>query len=236
MLEIKSVSSTYGDAKILHDVSLTVPDGQVVGLLGRNGTGKTTLIRSIMQVRPPQVTCGSIKWNGRELCGLSPNEVAMLGIGLVPQGRRLFGSLTVREHLEIVPERPSALGRRPWSIDRAYELFPRLGERRSHRGSQLSGGERQMLAITRALMLNPDLLLMDEPTEGLAPLIVQHVEEAIKSLKAEGIAVLLVEQNLRSALTVVDHVYILETGEVVYSNSGSSLASDLATLHRYLGV
>jgi branched-chain amino acid transport system ATP-binding protein len=236
MLEIKSVSSNYGDAQILHDVSLTVPDGQVVGLLGRNGTGKTTLIRSIMQVKPPQVTTGSIKWNGQELCGLAPNEVAMLGIGLVPQGRRLFASLTVREHLEIVPRRNNASGRAPWTIERAYELFPRLGERRAHRGNQLSGGERQMLAITRSLMLNPDLLLMDEPTEGLAPLIVQHVEQAIKTLKAEGITVLLVEQNLRSALTVVDQVYILETGAVVYNNSGSALASDSETLHRYLGV
>ncbi len=236
MLEINSVSSSYGEAQILRDVSLTVPDGEVVGLLGRNGTGKTTLIRSIMQVKPPQVTSGSIKWNGQELCGLAPNEVAMHGIGLVPQGRRLFASLTVREHLDIVPSRPSASGRRPWTIDRAYELFPRLGERRSHRGNQLSGGERQMLAITRALMLNPDLLLMDEPTEGLAPLIVQHVEQAIKTLKAEGITVLLVEQNLRSALTVVDQVYILETGEVVYHGAGAALANDPATLHRYLGV
>jgi branched-chain amino acid transport system ATP-binding protein len=236
MLEINSISSKYGDAQILNDVSLTVPDGQIVGLLGRNGTGKTTLIRSVMQVKPPHVTSGSIKWNGQELCGLSPNEVAMLGIGLVPQGRRLFASLTVREHLEIVPKRPSSHGRRPWTIERAYELFPRLGERRSHRGSQLSGGERQMLAITRALMLNPDLLLMDEPTEGLSPLMVQHVEQAIRTLKAENITVLLVEQNLRSALTVVDHVYILETGAVVYSDSGSALSNDLETLHRYLGV
>lgn len=236
MLEINAVSSSYGEAQILRDVSLTVPDGAVVGLLGRNGTGKTTLIRSIMQVKPPQVTSGSIRWNGQELCGLAPNEVAMMGIGLVPQGRRLFASLTVREHLDIVPSRPSTSGRRPWTVERAYELFPRLGERRSHRGNQLSGGERQMLAITRALMLNPDLLLMDEPTEGLAPLIVQHVEQAIKTLKGEGITVLLVEQNLRSALTVVDQVYILETGAVVYSGSGAALADDPATLHRYLGV
>ena len=236
MLEIDSVSSSYGEAQILHDVSLTVQERQVVGLLGRNGTGKTTLIRSIMQVKPPQVTSGSIRWNGRELCGMAPDEVALLGIGLVPQGRRLFPSLTVQEHLEIVPRRPAASGRRPWTIERAYELFPRLGERRGHRGSQLSGGERQMLAITRALMLNPDLMLMDEPTEGLAPLIVQHVEQAIASLKAEGMTVLLVEQNLRSALAVVDSVYILETGAVVHHALASDLSHDTATLHRYLGV
>jgi branched-chain amino acid transport system ATP-binding protein len=236
MLEINCVSSNYGEAQILHAVQLTVNEGQVVGLLGRNGTGKTTLIRSIMQVKPPQVTTGSIKWKGQELCGLAPNQVAMLGIGFVPQGRRLFASLTVQEHLEIVPRRAAPSGRRPWTVERAYELFPRLGERSSHRGNQLSGGERQMLAITRALMLNPDLLLMDEPTEGLAPLIVQHVEEAIATLKSEGLTVLLVEQNLRSALRVVDYVYILETGAVVYRGSANELNSDTATLHRYLGV
>ncbi|MET4576783.1 ABC transporter ATP-binding protein [Ottowia thiooxydans] len=236
MLEIKSVSSSYGEAQILHEVNLTVEDGQVVGLLGRNGTGKTTLIRSIMQVKPPQVTTGSIRWNGQELCGLLPNEVAMLGIGLVPQGRRLFPSLTVQEHLEIIPRRPVSSGRQAWTVERAYELFPRLGERRGHRGNQLSGGERQMLAITRALMLNPDLMLMDEPTEGLAPLIVQHVEQAVRTLKAEGMTVLLVEQNLRSALSVVDSVYVLETGAVVYNGTASELSNDTATLHRYLGV
>lgn len=236
MLDVNEVSSRYGEAQILHSVSLNVASGQVVGLLGRNGTGKTTLIRSIMQLNPPQVTRGSIRWNGRELCGLSPNEVAMLGIGLVPQGRRLFASLTVQEHLEIVPGRPAPSGRRPWTVERAYELFPRLGERRGHRGNQLSGGERQMLAITRALMLNPDLVLMDEPTEGLAPLIVEHVEAAIRALKAEGLTILLVEQNLRSALSVVDSVYVLETGAVVYQGSAADLRADTAALHQYLGV
>jgi branched-chain amino acid transport system ATP-binding protein len=236
MLDIRAVSSSYGEAQILHGVSLQVPSGQAVGLLGRNGTGKTTLIRSIMQLRPPLVTSGSIRWNGQELCGQSPNEVAMLGIGLVPQGRRLFASLTVQEHLEIVPRRAAPSGRRPWTVARAYELFPRLGERRGHRGNQLSGGERQMLAITRALMLNPDLVLMDEPTEGLAPLIVEHVEAAIRALKSEGLSILLVEQNLRSALSVVDAVTVLETGAVVYEGSPRALSADTAALHQYLGV
>lgn len=236
MLDIQAVSSSYGEAQILHGVSLQVPSGQAVGLLGRNGTGKTTLIRSIMQLRPPLVTSGSIRWNGQELCGLSPNQVAMLGIGLVPQGRRLFASLTVQEHLEIVPRRAAPSGRRPWTVARAYELFPRLGERRGHRGNQLSGGERQMLAITRALMLNPDLVLMDEPTEGLAPLIVEHVEAAIRALKSEGLSILLVEQNLRSALSVVDAVTVLETGAVVYEGSPQALSADTAALHQYLGV
>ena len=236
MLDIQGVSSNYGEAQILHGVSLQVPSGQAVGLLGRNGTGKTTLIRSIMQLRPPLVTKGSIRWNGQELCGLSPNEVAMLGIGLVPQGRRLFASLTVQEHLEIVPRRAAPSGRRPWTVARCYELFPRLGERRGHRGNQLSGGERQMLAITRALMLNPDLVLMDEPTEGLAPLIVEHVEAAVRALKSEGLSILLVEQNLRSALSVVDAVTVLETGAVVYEGSPQALSADTAALHQYLGV
>lgn len=235
-LEIKSLVSGYRNSQVLHGVSLTVPEGEVVGLLGRNGMGKSTLIRSVMQVSPPTIESGSVQWRGRELVGLRPDEVAMLGIGYVPQGRRLFGSLTVQEHLNIVPARTPDAGRPPWTIARAYELFPRLAERRKHRGGQLSGGERQMLAIARALMLNPSVLLMDEPTEGLAPVMVQTVEGAISELKALGLTILLVEQNLRSALNVTDDVYILETGQIVHRASASELAADAQTLHRYLGV
>src|SRR5690606_14660677 len=177
MLEVKSISSGYKDAQVLRDVSLVVPEGRIVALLGRNGMGKTTLIRSIMQVSPPHVMSGSAVWRGTELMGRSPDQVAMLGIGFVPQGRRLFPSLTVQEHLAIVPARKPETGHSGWTAARIYELFPRLGERKKHRGSQLSGGERQMLAIARALMLNPSLLLMDEPTEGLAPVMVQHRSE-----------------------------------------------------------
>lgn len=236
MLEVKSISSGYKDAQILHGVSLVVPEGKIVGLLGRNGMGKTTLIRSIMQVTPPNVISGSATWRGKELMGMPTDEVAMLGVGLVPQGRRLFPSLTVQEHLDIVPKRAPDAGHVDWTPERIYELFPRLGERKRHRGNQLSGGERQMLAIARALRLNPSLLLMDEPTEGLAPVMVQHVERAVLELKRDGITTLLVEQNLHSALTVTDEVYILETGQVVHHCSTQELVNDSATLHRYLGV
>ena len=236
MLEISNLHSNYGDATVLHGVDLVVPDRQLIGLLGRNGMGKTTLIRSVMGLVPPTVRQGSIRFHGQELVGLAPNAIARLGIGLVPQGRRLFASLTVDEHLEICPQRAASGGRSAWSMARAFELFPRLGERRKHRGNQLSGGERQMLAIVRALMGNPELLLMDEPTEGLAPVMVQHVESAVRILRDEGLSVLLVEQNLRSALALVSTAHILETGALVHSGPAAELAQDKATLQRHLGV
>ena len=236
MLEITNLHSNYGDATVLRGVSLQIPPHQVTGLLGRNGMGKTTLIRSVMGLTPPKVQAGSIRFHGKELVGLPPNAIARLGIGLVPQGRRLFSSLTVVEHLEICPRRAATGGRSDWTIARAFELFPRLGERRKHRGNQLSGGERQMLAIVRALMSNPELLLMDEPTEGLAPVMVQHVESAVRILRDEGLSVLLVEQNLKSALSLVNTAHILETGVLVYSGQATVLAQDKATLQRHLGV
>lgn len=236
MLEISNLHSNYGDATVLRGVTLQIPAHQVTGLLGRNGMGKTTLIRSVMGLTPPTVRSGSIRFRGKELVGLPPNAIARLGIGLVPQGRRLFASLTVVEHLEICPHRAATEGRSEWTIARAFELFPRLGERRKHRGNQLSGGERQMLAIVRALMSNPELLLMDEPTEGLAPVMVQHVESAVRILRDEGLSVLLVEQNLKSALSLVNTAHILETGMLVYSGQATELAQDKATLQRHLGV
>lgn len=236
MLEISNLHSNYGDATVLRGVSLQIPPHEITGLLGRNGMGKTTLIRSVMGLMPPKVQAGSIRFHGKELVGLPPNAIARLGIGLVPQGRRLFPSLTVVEHLEICPHRAPTAGRSEWTIARAFELFPRLGERRKHRGNQLSGGERQMLAIVRALMSNPELLLMDEPTEGLAPVMVQHVESAVRILRDEGLSVLLVEQNLKSALSLVNTAHILETGVLVYSGQAAELAQDKATLQRHLGV
>jgi len=236
MLELVDLHSNYGDASVLRGVNLVVPQGQITGLLGRNGMGKTTLIRSIMGLTPPTVTQGSIRLRHQELLGLSAHAIAHLGIGLVPQGRRLFPSLTALEHLEICPQRAPAPGRSAWTVARAFELFPRLAERRKHRGNQLSGGERQMLAIARALMSNPDLLLMDEPTEGLAPVMVQHVEDAIRTLRAEGLTVLLVEQNLRSALSLIDCAHILETGALVYASDAQRLAASPDILQRHLGV
>lgn len=232
MLEIRDLHSFYGDAHILRGVSLDVPPGRVIALLGRNGMGKTTLIRSIMGLAPPRIGQGSIRYRGRELRGLTPHTIAQQRIGLVPQGRRLFPSLTVAEHLKLLGRKPGAR----WTVERIYELFPRLDERRNHRGNQLSGGERQMLAVARALILDPELLLMDEPSEGLAPVMVQHLEEIVRQLKVAGLAMLLVEQNLYSALAVADEVYILETGEIVYHDSPDRLRHDQDSMRRFLGV
>jgi len=236
MLEIRDLHSYYGEASVLRGLGLTVPEGKVIALLGRNGMGKTTMIRSIMGLRPPTVRKGSISFRGESLTGKSPNEIARLGIGLVPQGRRVFPSLTVCEHLDICPQRPALSGRRTWNRDRVFQLFRPLAERRGHHGQQLSGGERQMLAIARALMLNPDLILMDEPTEGLAPVMVKQVEEAVQTMRAEGISILLVEQNLLSALAVADLVHILEVGSIVFSGLPHELAANQPAMHRHLGV
>ena len=233
MLSVRGLHSYYGEAHVLDGVSLEVPAGRIVALLGRNGMGKTTLIRSVMGLSPPEVREGSIRYKGGELRGLPSHAIAQQRIGLVPQGRRLFASLTVMEHLTAMASRRAGS---PWSVARIFELFPRLGERRQHRGSQLSGGERQMLAVARALMLDPELLLMDEPSEGLAPVMVQHLEGIVAQLKSAGLAILLVEQNLYSALAVADEVYILETGRIVYRGSPQDLQDNRGTLYRYLGV
>jgi branched-chain amino acid transport system ATP-binding protein len=218
----------------LRGVSMRVDKGRVVALLGRNGMGKTTLIRSIMGMAPPRVLDGSIAFHGRELRGLRPHEIAQQRIGLVPQGRRLFASLTVTEHLTMLGRH--ARSGSGWNVARLFELFPRLGERRQHRGHQLSGGERQMLAVARALTLNPELLLMDEPSEGLAPVMVQHLERIVVELRQMGYAILLVEQNLYSALAVADEAYIMETGSIVHHGAVEVLREDRATMHRFLGI
>ncbi len=236
MLEIRDLHSYYGEAYVLRGIDLSVPEGKVVALLGRNGMGKTTLIRSIMGLRPPNVRSGAVTYRGKALVGMAPNKIARLGIGLVPQGRRIFGSLTVTEHLDICPQRTAPAGRVCWTAERILELFPRLADRRSHRGQQLSGGERQMLAIARALMLNPDLILMDEPTEGLAPVMVTHIEETVQRMCAGGISILLVEQNLHSALTVASTIHILEAGNIVYSGVPAELAANKEIMHRHLSV
>jgi branched-chain amino acid transport system ATP-binding protein len=232
MLEVRDLHSFYGDAHILRGISLDVAPGSVVALLGRNGMGKTTLIRSIMGLSPPLVPRGSVRYRGAELRGLTSHAIARHRIGLVPQGRRLFASLTVSEHLTMLGTGRDAR----WPVARLFELFPRLGERRDHRGTQLSGGERQMLAVARALTLDPELLLMDEPSEGLAPVMVQHLEDIIRQLREAGIGILLVEQNLYSALAVADDVYLIETGEIVYRDKPDRLRRDQAALDRYLGV
>lgn len=233
MLEVKDLHSYYGEAHVVQGASLTVGTSEVVALLGRNGMGKTSLIRSIMGLASPQVRGGSVQWNGEPLTGLPPHEIARRRIGYVPQGRRLFPSLTVTEHLTVLKS-PHVLG--GWTVERVFGLFPRLAERRRHRGNQLSGGERQMLAIARALMIDPALILMDEPSEGLAPVMVQHLESIILDLKKQRLAILLVEQNLYSALAVADRAYVLEAGKIVFEGTAAAISADPAALTRFLGV
>jgi branched-chain amino acid transport system ATP-binding protein len=233
MLEVRDLHSGYGEAQVLRGVSLDVARGEIVAVLGRNGMGKTTLIRSIMGLTPPQIRSGSITWRGESLIGLRPHDIAARKIAIVPQGRRLFSSLTVTEHLTMLKGARASEG---WTPERVFGLFPRLAERRHHRGGQLSGGERGMLAVGRALMIDPELILMDEPSEGLAPVMVQHLEGIVRDLKAAGLSILLVEQNLYSALAVADRVYVLETGQVVHQADAAALTQQTDVLFARLGV
>jgi branched-chain amino acid transport system ATP-binding protein len=233
MLDVKELQSFYGDAHVLQGASLTVQQGEIVCLLGRNGMGKSTLIRSIMGLTPPDIRGGAIVWNGENIRGLRPHKIAQRGIALVPQGRRLFPTLTVTEHLTVLKPMSATHG---WTVSKAFEFFPRLAERRHHRGGQLSGGERQMLAVARALMTDPELILMDEPSEGLAPVMVQHLEDIIQVLKQENLSILLVEQNLYSALAVADRLYILESGRVVYEEECAAVRQNPEALTQFLGV
>jgi len=229
VLEVAGIHTYYGDSHVLHGVSLAVADGEVLTILGRNGMGKTTLIRSIIGFTPPRE--GTVRLKGQDVAGWAPYRLVERGMALVPQGRRVFPSLSVRENLEVAR---SGNGR--WTIERVYELFPRLRERAGNRANKLSGGEQQMLAIGRALMSNPALLLMDEPTEGLAPLLVREVGRVIGQLKREGLSILLVEQNLPLALGVADRVHILSRGQIVYTGAPAALAADEEVKARYLGV
>jgi branched-chain amino acid transport system ATP-binding protein len=238
MLEVRDLHSYYGNAHVLQGVNLDVPEGTLVALLGRNGMGKTTLIRSIMGMRPPGVGSGQILYCGENLVGKTSFQIAAMGLGLCPQGRRVFGSLSVLENLTFCA-RPAPADRTEdmtWNLARIFEMFPRLGERKRHRGNQLSGGERQMLAIARALMTNPALLLMDEPSEGLAPIVVQQLGKDLKRIKAAGLSVLLVEQNLGLALEVADDMYILDRGQVVFHGRPEELAGNQELQEVHLGV
>jgi branched-chain amino acid transport system ATP-binding protein len=229
VLDVADVHTYYGESHVLQGVSLTVGGSEVVTILGRNGMGKTTLIRSIVGFTPPRR--GSVAFRGEQIAGWSAYRIVARGMALVPQGRRVFPSLSVRENLEVARR-----GSGRWTLERVYELFPRLRERARNRANKLSGGEQQMLAIGRALMSNPALLLMDEPTEGLAPLLVREVGRVIGELKREGLSILLVEQNLPLALAVADRVHILSRGTIVYSGTPDALRADEAVKSRYLGV
>jgi branched-chain amino acid transport system ATP-binding protein len=228
MLQVEDIHTYYGDSYVLQGVSLEVNPGEVVAVLGRNGVGKTTLVRSVIGLTPPRR--GRIAFNGADITRLPAYRIARLGIGLVPQGRHIFRSLTVRENLEVVARE----GR--WSMERLMSLFPNLQRRLRSLGGKLSGGEQQMLAAGRALITNPGLMLMDEPSEGLAPLIVRELGRVIDTLKGSGTAVLLVEQQLRFATRHADRIYIMSKGRIVHHCKPSELASDSDTRARYLGV
>jgi len=231
MLELENIHAYYGDSHILHGVSLCVRPGEVVCLLGRNGAGKTTTILTIMGYLAPRV--GRMRYAQRDISGLSPHAVARLGFGFVPQERGIFPSLTLRENLTVFA-RAGVNGY--WTLQRIFDLFPVLHVRERNLGFQLSGGEQQMLSIARALMLNPALLLLDEPSEGLAPMIVAQIVEVLARLKREGLAILLVEQNLRTALAVGDRHHVMNKGEICFTGSAAELEGNDLVLRNYLSV
>jgi branched-chain amino acid transport system ATP-binding protein len=228
-LEAVGLHTFYGKSHILEGVDLTAEEGAITTLLGRNGAGKTTTLRSLMGLTPPRL--GRVTILGHETTHWPTYRIAALGVGYVPEGRRIFPNLTVEENLRVPLERPG-----PWSIARVYELFPRLAERRANRGRQLSGGEQEMLAVARALLLNPRLLILDEPSQGLAPLIVKEVFHIVAQMRREGISVLLVEQNVRMSLEIADHAFVLDSGKIVYSGPARELAADEARVQELAGA
>ena len=232
MLELEDVHTYYGDSYVLRGLSLAVDQGRAVALLGRNGMGKTTTIRSIMGLTPPR--SGSIRFKGREIAGFKSFQIAQGGIGFIPQGRHIFPSLSVQENLTMAARGGGSDD--AWSLEEIYRQFPILKDRASLKGTSLSGGEQQMLAIARSLMTNPELLLMDEPSEGLAPLIVRQVGEIIVRLKERGISILLVEQNYPLALRVADYVYIISKGRIVFEGTGEEMEADEETKVKYLSA
>ena len=231
LLEIQNIHTYYGDSHVLQGVSLNIEKGKVIAILGRNGAGKTTLLRTIIGFTPARK--GSILFKGTEITHLSPYRIVRLGIGLVPQGRRIFSSLTVKENLDIA-SRPGRVSH--WSADDILSVFPRLQQRSQARGRNLSGGEQQMLACGRALVGNPELLMMDEPSEGLAPLLVREVGRIITEIKAQELSMLLVEQDSSFALKLADYVYIMSRGRIVYESESEKLKQNPEIRSRYLGI
>ena len=231
MLNVAGLEAGYGQSRVLFGISFEAKAGEVVSLIGRNGMGKTTTVRAIMGLLKPKG--GSLSFEGRDIAGKPPNVIARLGLGLVPEGRRIFPSLTVEENL-LATARPASQG--GWSLDRINALFPRLGERRRQSAKTLSGGEQQMLAIGRALLTNPRILILDEATEGLAPIIRGEIWSCLRQLKASGQTILVIDKNLSEMASVVDRHNIVEKGRVVWSGTPAELASDPDLAHRYLGV
>jgi branched-chain amino acid transport system ATP-binding protein len=232
-LTVTGLAAGYQGHPVIDGLDLTVAPGEAVALAGRNGMGKTTTLRALMGLSTPRVSGGSVRFGDTELRGLAPHRIARAGIGYVPQGRRIFPSLTVAEHLAVVA-RPAPAHAEPWAVGRVYELFPRLAERTGHRAGTLSGGEQQMLAIARALMTNPRLVLLDEPSEGLAPRVVRQVGDIIRTLHGAGVGVLLAEQDLSMVRRVADRVYFIDRGSVAAESRTDGFRDDL--LDRYLGA
>jgi len=232
VLAVEEVFTSYGLSQVLFGVSLEVTAGECVCLLGRNGVGKTTTIRSVMGLTPPRE--GRVVWKGRDIAGRHPYEIAALGIGFVPEDRRIFADLTVWENLDVAAR--SRGGTTAWTLERVFDLFPKLRELVDRQGGFLSGGEQQMLTIARTLMGNPELLLLDEPSEGLAPLVVDHLKEQIARLKQEGLTILLAEQNVDFSLDLADRVYVLEKGRIRYEGTARAFREDESIRAQYLAL
>jgi branched-chain amino acid transport system ATP-binding protein len=231
LLRVDEVYTSYGLSQVLFGVSLAVASGECVALLGRNGVGKSTTMRSIMGLTPPRR--GRVRWGERDITGWQPHQVAKLGIGFVPEDRRIFAELSVWENLDVASRGGRGQG---WTAERVYDLFPKLAELRDRQGGYLSGGEQQMLTIARTLMGNPQLLLLDEPSEGLAPLVVDHLGEQIARLKGEGLTILLAEQNVDFCLALADRVYVLEKGHIRYEGTAEAFRADESIRHQYLAL
>jgi branched-chain amino acid transport system ATP-binding protein len=232
-LEVDGIHTAYGLSQVLFGVSLKVQAGECIALIGRNGVGKTTTMRSIMGLTPPRQ--GHVTWKGHDIARLGPHRICRLGIGFVPEDRRIFPELSVWENLDIA-RRTGAGGKTTWGEEQVFALFPDLAEIRDRRGGVLSGGQQQMLTIARTLMGNPELLLLDEPSEGLAPLIVELLQQRVAELKATGLSIVLAEQNLKFVMALADRVYILEKGEVRFTGTPADLAADERIVHQYLTV
>jgi branched-chain amino acid transport system ATP-binding protein len=233
LLEVEKLDAFYGTSQILHGIDLTFVPGEQVALIGRNGMGKTTLLRSLMGLMP--LCRGSLRFHGRDIRNAAPETIARCGMALVPEGRGIFGSLSVTENL-VMAARPGNHGRQSWTLPKIFELFPRLHERRNNGGHQLSGGEQQMLTIGRALMTNPDMIMIDEATEGLAPLVAQSIWQTLAIVRGEGIATIVVDKDFRSLAKVADRMVILSKGCVVFDGTPTALAAQPDVLERHLGV
>lgn len=233
MLDLSEISAGYGETQVLHGLSLTAKAGRVLAILGRNGAGKSTTLKTIMGLLP--LRGGNVRFDGTALGGLNPFDIARLGIAYVPETRDIFKSLSVRENLDLAARRfPCPDG--GWTVERVVELFPRLGERMENGGDQLSGGEAQMLAIARGLLMNPRLLILDEPTEGLAPIIVRLIHDKLAELKHQGLSMVLVEQNFGFATSLADDVVVVSKGQVVWQGTPAAIRADTEAQHRWLGV